>query len=283
MRLSTFHLPAMAPERPTRCLPALLDVVEAADHLGYDSAWITEHHGGEHAVTNPLLVLVHLAARTANLRLGTAVLPAPLWPVDRLVEDLRTVDELLGDRLRIGIGRNATGRRPQPSDEEDFASLVRSLEPIVGAGRLWEAATTPDGVDRVIAGERNLLFSPPLRRLEAIADAKSRLVGDGQRELAVTAFVLVDDDPAAAITPGRIFDQAELAALAETGGPPTSDPSRIASRLIAGRPDVVRAWIDSLADAGVDELLLCTDLPGTSTSQAIDTLAALAPVTSGRR
>lgn len=78
----------------------------AADALGFDSVWLTEHHFSRHGiVSDSLAVLAHLAARTERVRLGTAVSVLPLHNPLRLAETAATVDLLSGGRLDLGVGR----------------------------------------------------------------------------------------------------------------------------------------------------------------------------------
>lgn len=78
----------------------------AADELGFDSVWLTEHHFSRHGiVSDSLAVLAHLAARTQRVRLGTAVSVLPLHNPLRLAESAATIDLLSGGRLDLGVGR----------------------------------------------------------------------------------------------------------------------------------------------------------------------------------
>jgi alkanesulfonate monooxygenase SsuD/methylene tetrahydromethanopterin reductase-like flavin-dependent oxidoreductase (luciferase family) len=78
----------------------------AADDLGFDSVWLTEHHFSRHGiVSDSLTVLGHLAARTSSVRLGTAVSVLPLHHPLRFAEAAATVDQLSRGRLDLGIGR----------------------------------------------------------------------------------------------------------------------------------------------------------------------------------
>jgi alkanesulfonate monooxygenase SsuD/methylene tetrahydromethanopterin reductase-like flavin-dependent oxidoreductase (luciferase family) len=77
-----------------------------ADTLGFDSVWLTEHHFSRHGlVSDSLMVLAHLAARTSHVRLGTAVSVLPLHHPVRFAEAVATVDQLSRGRLDLGIGR----------------------------------------------------------------------------------------------------------------------------------------------------------------------------------
>jgi alkanesulfonate monooxygenase SsuD/methylene tetrahydromethanopterin reductase-like flavin-dependent oxidoreductase (luciferase family) len=83
-----------------------LDQACHADALGFDSVWLTEHHFSRHGiVSDSLMVLAHLAARTSHVRLGTAVSVLPLHHPLRLAESAATVDQLSRGRLDLGIGR----------------------------------------------------------------------------------------------------------------------------------------------------------------------------------
>lgn len=78
----------------------------AADELGFDSVWLTEHHFSRHGiVSDSLAVLANLAARTERVRLGTAVSVLPLHNPLRLAETAATVDLLSNGRLDLGVGR----------------------------------------------------------------------------------------------------------------------------------------------------------------------------------
>jgi alkanesulfonate monooxygenase SsuD/methylene tetrahydromethanopterin reductase-like flavin-dependent oxidoreductase (luciferase family) len=81
-----------------------------ADQLGYHAAWFAEHHFHIHRghLPNPLLFVIHLAAKTRRIRLGSAVICTALHHPLRLAEDLATADVLTGGRLSIGLGSGST-------------------------------------------------------------------------------------------------------------------------------------------------------------------------------
>ena len=93
-----------------------LDQAVYAEELGFDSIWLSEHHfTGEGYLPCLPAVLGTLAARTARVRLGTAVLLAPLHHPLRLAEDLAVIDQLCSGRLDVGL---APGYKPG-----EFATL----------------------------------------------------------------------------------------------------------------------------------------------------------------
>src|SRR6476646_9369671 len=75
-----------------------------AEALGYDSAFVVEHHfTGFGQVSASLTLLTWLAARTKTLRLGTAVLVLPWHNPVLLAEQAATLDLMSGGRLDFGI------------------------------------------------------------------------------------------------------------------------------------------------------------------------------------
>ncbi len=100
----------LAPQRHTATTDRNLvaDVVEqvrVAEALGYDIAWIAEHHFSNLSLSpSPLMTLAHLAGVTERIGLGTGVAVLPLYQPMRLVEEIAYVDILSGGRLHLGIG-----------------------------------------------------------------------------------------------------------------------------------------------------------------------------------
>ena len=86
------------------------EIVEA-DRLGYDTAWIAEHHFSNQygVLPDPFVYLAYLVPRTERIGLGSAVMTLPLHNPVRIVENAAFVDVLSGGRLALGLG---SGYRP---------------------------------------------------------------------------------------------------------------------------------------------------------------------------
>ena len=88
----------------------LLDMFELADTLGYDAAFVAEHHTagnpdrGYPLVPNPAVMLAALAMRTRNIKLGPCVAVLPFRNPLQIVEDYAMLDQLSGGRLIMGVG-----------------------------------------------------------------------------------------------------------------------------------------------------------------------------------
>ena len=83
------------------------------DELGYDTFWSAEHHfqhEGYECIPNLLMMYVHLAHLTKNLRFGCGFNINPMWHPLRLAEDYATADILTGGRVIFGIGRGYHSR-----------------------------------------------------------------------------------------------------------------------------------------------------------------------------
>jgi alkanesulfonate monooxygenase SsuD/methylene tetrahydromethanopterin reductase-like flavin-dependent oxidoreductase (luciferase family) len=83
-----------------------LEEWEAAERLGYDGIFLTEHHfTAYNLLPSPNVMLGTLAARTSALRLGAMINVVPFHQPLRLAEECAMLDVLSGGRLEVGVGR----------------------------------------------------------------------------------------------------------------------------------------------------------------------------------
>ena len=94
----------------------IIAVAEAAESLGYSTAWVIDHlvlpakvEGGYafnplDPFLEPITVLGAVALRTSRIKLGTAVLVLPYRHPIYTAKALATVDVLSGGRLVVGVG-----------------------------------------------------------------------------------------------------------------------------------------------------------------------------------
>ena len=80
--------------------------IDAMDRTGYDAVWLAEHHFTGYSVCPSVhLMAMHVANRTRNLRIGTAVSLAAFYHPLRLAEEVALLDVLSGGRVNWGAGR----------------------------------------------------------------------------------------------------------------------------------------------------------------------------------
>ena len=97
---------------PDAHLATVFDKTEAIarlmDRSGYNTFWMAEHHfqpEGYECIPNILMLGLHLAHLTQNIRLGCGFNITPMWHPLRLAEDYATADILTGGRITFGVGR----------------------------------------------------------------------------------------------------------------------------------------------------------------------------------
>ncbi len=109
LRFGTFMAPFHPPEHnPTLALQHDLELLTHMDQLGFDEAWIGEHHSaGSEIIASPEIFIAAAAERTKRIKLGTGVVSLPyhnpLWVAQRIVQ----LDHMTGGRIMLGVGPGA--------------------------------------------------------------------------------------------------------------------------------------------------------------------------------
>lgn len=106
MRCSTFHIFSRPPGTSVEAvLDENLAEIEAAEGLGFDGIWLTEHHGTDYGLCpSPNVVGAAVAGRTSRVRIGFAANISALHHPLRLAEEIALVDQLSGGRVAAGFG-----------------------------------------------------------------------------------------------------------------------------------------------------------------------------------
>src|SRR5215216_1543968 len=103
----------MAPFHPTGQNPTLalerdLDLMVLLDRVGYDEAWMVEHHSGCYEISaSPELFIATAAERTRHLRFGTGVVSLPYHHPFMTAQRLVLLDHLTHGRVMLGVGPGA--------------------------------------------------------------------------------------------------------------------------------------------------------------------------------
>ena len=100
-------------EKLTSVFPKAQAIAVRMDELGFDTFWAAEHHfqrEGYECIPNLLMMYVHLAHLTKNLKFGCGFNVNPMWHPLRLAEDYATADILTKGRVIFGVGRGYHSR-----------------------------------------------------------------------------------------------------------------------------------------------------------------------------
>jgi len=107
----TMQLPPGAGNTHADLYREMLDQIAMAEDLGFESAWLAEHHFLADGICPSLLVTAAaMAARTKRMKIVTGMYLLPLHRPVQSAEDAAVVDNIAGGRLIFGV---AAGYRPE--------------------------------------------------------------------------------------------------------------------------------------------------------------------------
>jgi len=145
LRFGIFMAPFQpAGQNPTLALERDLELLVRLDQLGFDEAWIGEHHSaGYEIIGSPELFIATAAERTRHIRLGTGVVSLPYHHPFMVAERMVLLDHLTRGRVMLGVGPGALPSdaamlgldplRQRPMMEESLEAilaLLHSDEPV---------------------------------------------------------------------------------------------------------------------------------------------------------
>src|SRR4051812_38349301 len=133
--LAPFH---QLGEDPTLSLERDLELIQWLDYLGFDEAWIGEHHSaGWEIIASPEIFIMAAAERTKHINLGTGVISLPYHNPLMVANRMVLLDHLTRGRVMLGVGPGALvtdalmlGIEPnqqRPRMEESMRAIVHLL------------------------------------------------------------------------------------------------------------------------------------------------------------
>jgi alkanesulfonate monooxygenase SsuD/methylene tetrahydromethanopterin reductase-like flavin-dependent oxidoreductase (luciferase family) len=284
------------PVDPTHLYGFTLELCQEADRLGCHSVWFSEHHLFDDGyLPQPLTFAAAVAARTRHVRIGTAVIVAPLHHPAELAEQAAVVDLLSGGRVDLGIG--AGYRAPEfelfgadvtkrYSATDECARALRRLwsdggvtpRPVQDHLPIWMGYQGPKGARRCgLLGEALLSAEPsqwPHYRDALVEGGHDPAIG--RMGGALQAWTTNDPDrdwPTVAkhLAHQRDSYRRHMVEGTDAPVPRPVDPERIRERdprgpidyLRYGTPDEIAAWMTGhTAGAPVETVLVWASLSG---------------------
>jgi limonene 1,2-monooxygenase len=137
--LAPFH---PVDEDPTLCIQRDLELIEHLDRLGYDEAWVGEHHSaGFEIIASPELFIAAAAERTRRIKLGTGVVSLPYHNPLMAANRILQLDHQTRGRVMFGVGPGLL-----PSD-----AFSMGIDPATQRDRMVQAIEV---ILRLFKGER---------------------------------------------------------------------------------------------------------------------------------
>ena len=95
-------------ENPTLALDRDLELIQWLDYLGYDEAWVGEHHSaGWEIISSPEVFIGVAADRTRHIKLGTGVISLPYHHPLMVANRMAQLDHMTHGRVMLGVGPGA--------------------------------------------------------------------------------------------------------------------------------------------------------------------------------
>ena len=149
--MAPFH---QAGENPTLAIERDLELVAHLDRLGWDEAWIGEHHSaGTEIIASPEIFIAAAAERTRHIKLGTGVISVAYHNPYMVAERAVLLDHMTRGRFMLGVGPGSLptdaimlGLDPtetRPLLEEGLDVIMRLLtteEPVSSQTKMWNLA-----------------------------------------------------------------------------------------------------------------------------------------------
>lgn len=117
-------------ENPTLGMARDLELIVRLDELGYDEAWVGEHHSaGWETIASPEIFIGVAADRTKHIKLGSGVTSLPYHNPFMVAQRFVQLDHMSRGRTMLGCGPGAL-----PSD-----AYMLSIDPVTQRNRMVES------------------------------------------------------------------------------------------------------------------------------------------------
>ena len=248
-------------------------IAQQAEELGYHSIWTLQrlvNPAGAadtpyRAVPDPLVTLAYLAAHTARVRLGVAVVNMPFYSPALLAKQAATLDHVSAGRLDLGLGLGWMPEEFAAADAplerrgaraEEFLAALRSLwgeEVSRFDGEFYRFPPVVMDPPPLQSPEPPILLGgtaePALRRAGRLAAGWVSSSRADPRELGRSIGIVREEAEKAGRDPSALRFVCRAAVRVREAGLPDRRP-------LTGSYDEIRADFDDIAAQGVTELFV---------------------------
>jgi alkanesulfonate monooxygenase SsuD/methylene tetrahydromethanopterin reductase-like flavin-dependent oxidoreductase (luciferase family) len=193
-------LPQAAPEE-IDVAASIRRFAGTAERLGFAGVWTRDRIQGREPLLEPLMTLATASPATQRIRLGVAVIIAPLRSPVELARTTSALDRLSNGRLELGLGLGADRERARGVGLDPARRVGRLLDTVDILRSMWAGdAATLEG--RTLSVERWTIRPTPAQARPRIwfgghhPDALRRAVtlGDGWIEAGSSSFAAFHDE-----------------------------------------------------------------------------------------
>src|SRR3954469_18990157 len=148
-------------QNPTLALERDLDLMVHLDSLGFDEAWVGEHHSaGYEIIASPEVFIGIAAERTKHIKLGTGVSSLPYHHPLLLADRMVMLDHLTRGRTMLGVGPGQLTSDAHMLGIPADAQRPRMEESLDAIMRLLRGETVTMHTDGFILQDARLQLSP---------------------------------------------------------------------------------------------------------------------------
>ena len=142
-------------ENPTLAIDRDLELIQWLDHLGFDEAWIGEHHSaGWELIASPELIIAAAAEKTKHIKLGSGVTSLPYHHPFLVAQRWVQLDHMTRGRAMLGCGPGALTSDAYMLGIEPSTQRPRMLQAMDAIMRAAEDGRSRHHEDRLVRDER---------------------------------------------------------------------------------------------------------------------------------
>src|SRR4029077_2022097 len=125
-------------ENPTLCFERDMQLIESLDELGFEEAFIGEHHSsGWEIISSPEIFMAVAATRTKRIKLRSRVVSIPYHHPFNVANRFALLDHLTHGRVMLGCGPGALAADAYMLGIESTTQRKRMVEGVSGIIRLF--------------------------------------------------------------------------------------------------------------------------------------------------